>query len=101
MKPLLTLCLFLICLTGAGQTPPPRRDLITVGSLNVALMVYANGKQFIPVNTQRWLNWCVYTPVIGFTVIKAFEYGTKKPERVSYRKPKRNNHLSTKLSNLQ
>jgi hypothetical protein len=55
-----------------------RRAKISVGVLNVAFMAYSTSKQyFIPIETQKWLNWYVATPVIGFTFYTGFEYRKK------------------------
>jgi hypothetical protein len=55
-----------------------RKAEISVGALNFAFMAYSTSKQyFIPVQTQKWLNWCVATPVIGFTFYTGIEYRKK------------------------
>jgi hypothetical protein len=55
-----------------------RKAEISVGTLNFAFMAYSTSKQyFVPVQTQKWLNWCVATPVVGFTFYTGFEYRKK------------------------
>jgi hypothetical protein len=75
------LCLFLMLpLSCYSQTwdQYSRRAKITVGTINVAFMAYSRYKQdFIPVETQKWLNWCVSVPVIGFTFYTGIEYRKK------------------------
>jgi len=56
----------------------PVKAQITVGAVNFAYMVYMNQKQnFIPVETQKWLNWIVTVPVITFTLYKSIEWQHK------------------------
>jgi hypothetical protein len=56
-----------------------KRTEISVGALNVAFMAYSTSKQyFIPVETQKWLNWCVATPVIGFTIYTGVDFQKRK-----------------------
>jgi hypothetical protein len=87
MKKLLFTLLFLTILTqGYGQEEKTfdwqqykKKTQITLGTANLSYMLYMSQKQyFLPVKTQRWLNWCVATPVIGGTLIWAIDYHKKK-----------------------
>lgn len=55
-----------------------KRTEISVGALNLAFIAYSTGKQyFLPIQTQKWLNWCVAVPTIGFTIYTGIEYKKK------------------------
>jgi hypothetical protein len=42
-------------------------------------MGYSTSKQdYLPVQTQKWLNWCVAVPTIGFTIYTGINYQKKK-----------------------
>ena len=52
-----------------------KRTEIAVGTLNLAFMAYSTSKQYyLPVQTQKWLNWCVAVPTIGFTVYTGLDF---------------------------
>jgi hypothetical protein len=51
-----------------------RRTQITVGAINIAYFIYNDKKQYIPLKTQKWLNWCALAPTIGVTVYKTIEW---------------------------
>jgi hypothetical protein len=97
-KPLFTLLLLTILNQGYSQEKPfdwqqyKKRTQITLGTANLSFMIYSTGKQyFLPVKTQRWLNWCVAAPVIGGTLIWAIDYNKKKK---SQNKPHNENKIS-------
>ena len=52
-----------------------RSTEISVGALNFAFMAYSGYKQeFIPVQTQKWLNWCVAVPTVGVTIYTGIDF---------------------------
>ena len=80
MKTLALILLLMLPLTAYPQSwdQYKKRTEISVGALNVAFMAYSTGKQyFIPVETQKWLNWCVTVPTVGFTVYTGIDYQKK------------------------
>jgi hypothetical protein len=75
------LLLLMLPLSAQSQTfeQYKRKTEITVGTLNLAFMVYSTGKQyFVPVQTQKWLNWCVAVPTVGFTIYTGIDFRKKK-----------------------
>jgi hypothetical protein len=77
MKPLLLILLLSLPFSAQSQITwdqYKRRTQITVGAINIAYFVYNDKKQYIPLKTQKWLNWCAFAPTIGVTVYKTIEW---------------------------
>jgi len=98
MKPLLLILLLSLSLSAQSQITwdqYKKRTQITVGAINIAYFIYDDQKKYIPVDTQKWLNWCALTPTFGITLYKTIEWQRLKKPANWYRYKNRKKSYGT------